>query len=85
MAFLTHAYNELIPENTKPISKDPDNIIAYAYGPTYSNGLHAYGIYKVERDTKTKLLYIRSKKEYLMDNGLVVGGDDKRYHIKNRM
>lgn len=81
MASLDEAYERQgHPHNTV---LDP-NTVAYAYGPKYSSGLSARGVYNVTRDPQTKRLYIENKKEYLEEDGSVVGNEDKSYRIRWR-
>lgn len=59
------------------------NVIGSAYGPQYSSGLSANGLYNVYRDPETGQMYIGSgKREYLEINGCVVGNKGKSYRIR---
>lgn len=82
MAFLEEAFNTMKMNASERVVEL--NVIGSAYGPQYSSGLSANGVYKVYRDPKTSQLYIdgSEKREYVDKDGGVVGNKGKSYTIR---
>lgn len=61
---------------------DPD-VIGYAYGPEFKNGLYVYGVHEVKRDVETNKQYIQTRhtKEFVDSSGQVYGNNNKTYRI----
>lgn len=57
--------------------------VGSAHGPEFSSGLYVYGTYTLNRDQNTKQLYIQNAtgKEYLNEDGTVVGREDVKYKL----
>jgi hypothetical protein len=57
--------------------------IGYAYGPELSNGMYAYGVYKLVVED-SKLYVVDGDKKIEVDrDGNVVGVEGVRYNLKN--
>jgi hypothetical protein len=89
MASLQDAFEPLIQSpwyTTKKVNNAPSNsdVIGTAYGPCYSSGIVAYGAYNLHRDLISQKLFVitdNDVKEYLLDDGSVVGLEGKGYRI----
>ena len=87
MASLKEAFSVINGDISKRKNIYDDGTIGYAYGPQCTNGVSCLMRHELRRDPETLNIYIHSgtcarEKEFLTDEGRVVGNDDKSYIIR---